>query len=146
MKSKLYKTKFGSIRYREYGYSDVYPKKAMEAIPRESIYQHIKPYSVKNNLKKAKQKTSNYLYRLMWEIIVDEAMEGNMIEMPYGGEVHIGYIPSRSTIFPNLHSGGKQYNIKMNLPMAHSYKLRMPARRREELSQRLMQGQRFANF
>lgn len=146
MKRKIYRTKYGCIKYKQYGYEDVYPRKAMDQIPKDRIFQHINAYSVKSNLKKAKQKTSNYLYRLMWQVIVDKAMEGSIITMPYGGEVHIGKIDSRSKIFPNLHTKGNQYNIKMNLPMAHSYKLRMPKRRRDELKERLEGGQQFHNF
>jgi hypothetical protein len=142
----LRKRHLGSIKFNQYGYDDIYAEKAMAAIPADVIYQHIKKYSVKNNLKKAKHRTANYLYKLMWEIIVDMAMEGDMVTLPYGGEVHIGRIRGEVNKYPDLHSGGRQYNIKLNLPLAHEYRLRMPKRRRDELARRIISGQKFMNF
>jgi len=146
MRHKRYETKYGSIDYRQYGYPDLYPNKAMASITKAQLFKLIVPNSVKGNLKKARERVSRQLYRLMWKIIVDSVMEGNIVELPYGGTIYIGSVINRSKKHVNFNTNGVVYNIKLSLQKQHSYKLRMPYRRRKELNDRLNRGQHYVNF
>lgn len=146
MRYKKYETKYGSINYKQYGYPDVTSGEWLEEIPKEKIFQHIVPSHVGGNIKKARTRTARYLYRLLWEIIVDLALEGNIIELPYGGKIYVGVINNYSKKHSNFNTDGKVYGLKLQLSRDHQYKLRMPQRRRIQLKENLDKGKHYFNF
>ena len=143
MKRKFRETDYGYIKYMEYGYIDVLPYEAMQKLSKEQVFQHINPYHVKNNIKKARYRTGKYLYQLMWKIIIDEILDGNTVNLPYGGYVYIGVIDERSSKHANLHTYGKVYGMKMVLNQSHSYKFKMRKSRRIELMKKLKEGKHY---
>jgi len=146
MKHKQYETPHGIIKYKQYGYPDVIPKSVINTLTSEQVFGHITKSVVKGNVKKARERTGRYLYRLMWKLIVDATMEGDVFEVPYGGKIFIGPVEKLSKKHVNFNTNGAIYNIKLQLPQSHTYRLRMPYRRRSELKMRLNKGQHFINY
>lgn len=146
MKYRNTKTPYGLIQSRDYGYRDILPGKAAATLTRDQVFEHINPYHVKNSVRKARWRTSKYLYQLMWEIIVDHIMEGDMVELPYGGHIYIGIVGQKHKKFANLHSFGKVYGLKMSLPRKHEYKFKMSTRRRKQLAQNVKDGKNYHNY
>ena len=146
MRYKKYETKYGSINYRQYGYPDLISGEWLEDIPKETIFKHINPTHVGGNVKKARERTARYLYRLLWECIVELVLAGNIVELPYGGKIYIGVIDRFSKKHANFNTDGRVYGIKLQLPKEHGYKLRMPLRRRIQLKENLDKGKHYFNF
>ena len=146
MRWKKYETEYGSISYRQYGYPDLTSGEWLTDIPKEELFKHIVSTSVGGNIREARERTARYLYRLLWEIIVDLALEGNIVELPYGGKIYIGVIDQYSKKHANFNTDGKVYGLKLQLPKEHTYKLRMPLRRRVQLKENLDKGKHYFNF
>jgi hypothetical protein len=146
MKFVQKETEYGPISFRDYGYKDLLPYDAIHMLTKEQVFEHINPYSVKNSIKKAQYRTGKYLYQLMWKVIIDHAMAGDIIELPYGGKIYIGVIDKTSSKHANLHTYGKVYGLKMILNSPHTYRFKMRTHRKTELMKNLRKGQNYHNY
>jgi hypothetical protein len=146
MKLRHRETEYGPIRFKDFEYKDLLPYEVIHTLTKEQVFKHITPYSVKNNIRKAQFRTGKYLYQLMWKVIVDQAMAGNLVDLPFSGRIYIGVIDKRSTKHTNFHTYGKVYGLKLHLDKPHGYRLKMRKSRRIQLMKNLKEGKNYPNY
>lgn len=121
-------------------------------MPRERLSQYVDPYTVGRKFKVIGYRLGVRIVKSMFKHIVNRLMESEIFDMGYRQKMFIGVIPNNPDRIakqvkkdnPMWHTMRRRYGVVMESEGKRlSVQFRMPSRRRKELAERILKGQRF---
>jgi hypothetical protein len=124
----------------------------LEKVPKERLSQYVNPYFVGRKFKVIAYRLGVLIVKSMFKHIINRLMESEIFNMGYRQRLFIGSIPNNPNRIAKQvkkdnvpwHTMRRRYAVVMESEGKRlSVQFRMPQRRRQELADRILKGQRF---
>ena len=142
----------GVVReFHEMNLHDVIDNKYIaDRIPQKVARNYINPDPIGRARLPVAQKLGAFIFRTFMKILIDNLMEKNRLVIRRKYAMYIGklrmkpykLVTKHKRHNHHFHTDGKWYGVVLD-GMDHNYSFRMPRRRRQELYDRIMNGEQF---